>query len=991
MNTFGESVGIQRRIFLDPVTLRKSLMRNRIALFIIFLSSAALAQQDYGQFTDVENLFSPELIKAVVKDDEGYLWIATDKGILRHDGFETEFFSNLPNTYTKAFLKTQSGNFYVLHDGGIKEIVVTADSVYFKPLELGENVYDTPLTYPKSVYEDGDANLWVGELNSVYKFSAAGSKRFDLGENFRSINYHRTFSFAEDAFGTLWIAPFKGPLLYYDKRSDTLKEVRINYPVTDVSAICSIKGDHLLIGGKEGLLKLKVDSDRNILDNEFMADIKNISTLVRKDKTQVFAGTWTEGLFHIDFSDKQVTFTKMRSPVSDVLGLYLDQDGKELWVAGSERVGFFRSTPVSILSEGWEHRIESITVDEDNNLHYSIGGQIFYLDRMRGSDPREILSANDTYFARILIEGNRLWIGDAFGGVSWYDIGKPRHHILKEVNSTIRYLSKDRKGNKWFTGHPQGLIRIDRADELHFYETLTASVTMGESNNGSMYCLQHGKKRLLSVYDSLKDEFSLLPLEYKFSCSENILVNDFRFDNDGNIWIATEEGLLRIQNENGNYKSVERIAIQGFSEGEAYKSIAIVNDFICLASTSGLIVYRNGEYVVFDQDSGLPSRILKERGLIQDENGDLLIATAKGIAVLKKDAIQFDHTATPVFKKLLINGSSVIGDQTEKFLFPYKTRLEAEFITRSYPATNIIYQTKISGVDKNWSAPTYSRNINILGVSEGAYTLQVRAREDGKLWSEPLTFHFNIAKPWYRTWWAITGLALIIIAGVATYVKVHNHNLIRQKKRLQVIVEERTREIERQKNELIEQQTRIIQQKQEIIEKNEAVFKSQQALAEADMNYLHLKEKQLQEQVEYKNKQVTTHALNIIQKNETLRGLRSKLENIVKQPERLTVAELRKTLRIIDDSFKLDKDWDDFKLYFEQVHVGFYEKLKFNYPDLTTQELRHCALIRLNLTIAECASVLGISHDSMKVSRTRLRKKLHLEPNQSLTDFILGL
>lgn len=966
-------------------------MWHRIAVLVLFLSSTAWAQQDYGQFYDVDNLFSPELIKAVVKDDDGYLWIATDKGILRHDGFETKFFSDLPNSYTKAFLKTRNGNFYVLHDAGIREIVSKGDSVYFRPLQLGQHVYDIPLSYPKSLYEDVDGNLWAGELSGVYKFSASGSKRFDLGEKFRSINYHRTFSFTEDAFGTLWIAPFKGPLLYYDKQADALKEVAMNFPVTDVASISNIKGDYLLIGGKEGLLKLKVDSDKNILDTEFIGGVKNISTLVSRNKTHVYAGTWTDGLFHIDFSGKQITFGNLNSPISDVIGLHLDQTGGELWVAGSERIGFFRSTPVSILSEGWQHRIESFTVDESNNLYYSIGGQIFYLDRVHGADPREVLSANDTYFARILIEGNRLWIGDAFGGVSWYDIGKSRHHILEEVNSTIRYLYRDRKKNKWFTGHPRGLIRIDASGKVQFYESPASSVMTSESADGSLYCLQHGKTNPLSVYDSTKDEFTSLSLAYQFPCSEGILVNDFSFDREGNIWIATEEGLLRIQNENGNYRSVERIALPGFSEAEAYKSIAIVHDFICLASTSGLVIYNNGDYIVFDQDSGLPSRILKERGLTLDKNGDLLIATAKGIAVLKKDQIEFGRTATPVFKNLLINGDPVAGDPAQKYLFPYKTRLEAEFITRSYPATNIIYQTKISGVDKDWSVPSHSRNINILGVSEGAYSLQVRAREDGKLWSEPLTFHFNIAKPWYRTWWAVAGFALVVIAGVAIYVKVHNQNLIRQKKRLQIIVEERTREIERQKNELIEQQTRIIQQKQEIIEKNEAVFKSQQALAEADMNYLHLKEKQLQEQVEYKNKQVTTHALNIIQKNETLRGLRSKLENIVKQPDRLTVAELRKTLRIIDDSFKLDKDWDDFKLYFEQVHVGFYEKLKINYPDLTTQELRHCALIRLNLTIAECASVLGISHDSMKVSRTRLRKKLHLEPNQSLTDFILGL
>jgi len=169
------------------------------------------------------------------------------------------------------------------------------------------------------------------------------------------------------------------------------------------------------------------------------------------------------------------------------------------------------------------------------------------------------------------------------------------------------------------------------------------------------------------------------------------------------------------------------------------------------------------------------------------------------------------------------------------------------------------------------------------------------------------------------------------------------------------------------------------------------VYRSQQALAEADLNYMQLKEKQLRDQIDYKNKQIATHSLNIIQKNESLRELKSQLEGVVKSTNKISLADIRRTVRLIDESFKLDKDWQDFSLYFEQIHTGFYSKLKLSYPELTPHELRHCALIRLNLTLAESASIMGISHDSIKVSRNRLRKKLKLEPNQSLTRFILGI
>jgi DNA-binding CsgD family transcriptional regulator len=321
--------------------------------------------------------------------------------------------------------------------------------------------------------------------------------------------------------------------------------------------------------------------------------------------------------------------------------------------------------------------------------------------------------------------------------------------------------------------------------------------------------------------------------------------------------------------------------------------------------------------------------------------------------------------------------------------YPFSSKVEAAFISLSYPASNIVYQTRIS--DQEWSQSSSNRNLNVIGFQEGSHALEVRAREHGKLWSEPLVIPVNISMPWYRTWWAIVIFAAFGVITVIVATQIHNANLIRQKRNLTKIVEERTAEINRQKNEIIEQQKKLIQQKEELIAKNEAVYRSQQALAEADLNYMQLKEKQLQDQIEYKNKQITTHALNIIQKNESLRELKNQLEGVVRNNHKISSIEIRRTLRVIDESFKLDKDWEDFSLYFEQIHTGFYSKLKLSYPELTPLELRHCALIRLNLTLAECASIMGISNDSIKVSRTRLRKKLSLEANQSLTRFILGI
>lgn len=972
-----------------------------MAQYFLFTLAAALllahggyAQPSYNQFYSIDNLFSRELIKSIAKDDEGYIWIATDDGVLLYDGFQTNmFYRELPSVYTKAFLTRKNGQFCVLSDFGLSEITHNNDSVYFKPFHIGDQTFDQPLNYPKSVYEDVDGNVWVGEHNSLVRMNAAGFRRFELGEDFRSIDYHRSFSFAEDAFGTLWIAPFKGTVLYFDKSREELVSVPIEIPPQQFRAIANVKGDHLIIGSNHGLITLKVDSDHKVLSQTFDDRISNISSIVVLNDRDVFIGTRTSGLYYYNFDQPEAGFIHQSNvPIRNIVGLYIDPVRQELWMTGDENIGLIKPSVVSTLSSIGQNRIESLTVDADNNLYYSTGEKLFYFNRAENTTPNTILEVTDNYFERIYLEGQRLWIGDAFGGIFTIDLEtNRRRQLLEGDNVAIRFLYHDSKGNKWFTGHSRGLIRVDDNDSLKFYPDLTRSVLVRESPDGVLYCGSNGMDGFISEWNPLSDTFESLTLSLAFPSPDNIVLRDMQFDSLGNIWVATDEGLLRIANENGAYSAVEKTIIPGLDPNEPVRALAIDDQNLYFANGQGLAVCRGEEYILFDQDSGLPSRILEERGLSFDREGNLMVATAKGMAVVNVQGIQFRPTQTPLVRTLRINGTALAPTAAQSEQFPHNSKLEASFISLSYPASNVVYQTRISGMGQDWTEPSSNRNLNVIGFQEGSQTLEVRAREHGKLWSAPLVIPVNIAKPWYSTWWAIMLFASLGVVTIVVATQVHNSNLIRQRRNLRRIVEDRTAEINRQKNEIIEQQKKLIQQKEELIAKNKAVYRSQQALAEADLNYMQLKEKQLRDQIEYKNKQIATHSLNIIQKNESLRELKSQLEGVVKSTSKISQADIRRTVRLIDESFKLDKDWQDFSLYFEQIHTGFYSKLKLSYPDLTPHELRHCALIRLNLTLAESASIMGISHDSIKVSRTRLRKKLKLEANQSLTRFILGI
>lgn len=144
----------------------------------------------------------------------------------------------------------------------------------------------------------------------------------------------------------------------------------------------------------------------------------------------------------------------------------------------------------------------------------------------------------------------------------------------------------------------------------------------------------------------------------------------------------------------------------------------------------------------------------------------------------------------------------------------------------------------------------------------------------------------------------------------------------------------------------------------------------------------------LDQDVQFKTKQLTSHALHMVQKNKVLQELRMGISDLTKGADAQQKKALRSLVRRIDFNIQADEDWETFRLYFEQTNQNFYKRLTEINSDLTTTDLKLCSLIKLNLNIKETAAVLNIEPTSVKTARHRLRKKLNLEPGQDLTSFI---
>lgn len=149
-----------------------------------------------------------------------------------------------------------------------------------------------------------------------------------------------------------------------------------------------------------------------------------------------------------------------------------------------------------------------------------------------------------------------------------------------------------------------------------------------------------------------------------------------------------------------------------------------------------------------------------------------------------------------------------------------------------------------------------------------------------------------------------------------------------------------------------------------------------------------LEKEKVDVELAFKKKELTTHALHLAKKNETLESLRQKAEELKSNENEKGVTQLINTINF---DLQDDNNWENFARYFEDVHKNFNTNVTKKYPEITPNELRLMALIKMNLSSKEIANILNISIPGIKKARQRLRKKMNLSTTDSLENAVLSI
>jgi AraC family transcriptional regulator, chitin signaling transcriptional activator len=312
----------------------------------------------------------------------------------------------------------------------------------------------------------------------------------------------------------------------------------------------------------------------------------------------------------------------------------------------------------------------------------------------------------------------------------------------------------------------------------------------------------------------------------------------------------------------------------------------------------------------------------------------------------------------PVNKTLVFRNMEAFNNHERTFLFPgalvpyRQNNLRIELIIPNQ--AGVLYQYKFDD-SENWSHWQTKNFFEFYNLKFGSYNLMVRAKIN-EIVSEAETIAFRIATPWHQKWYAYLFYFAMLAAAVYFFGYWQKVTLKKQRKEL-----------------LIKQQNSLRHQAEK--HRQEIMLLEQERLKnEYDL---------LKQQLKSKTIELANKAKDNDDKNRILLSLKEKFNSVQKDPCKSKLNEIR---RMLDSYLKIEDN--TFEIQMDELHQEFSKKLKDEFPSLSVQDLRLCAYLKIGLNSKEIADILNILPSSAFISRSRLRKKLNLKPEEDLIDFL---
>jgi ligand-binding sensor domain-containing protein/signal transduction histidine kinase/AraC-like DNA-binding protein len=769
-------------------------------------------------------------VNAIVEDKYGKLWIGTSNGLNRYNP-STEVFQRIDiknvkggRNYISSIKIDYYGNIWTSTFAGVK-LVDTSKSLLTTVPGLKDNSNTslaTAVTF--TLYEDQDKKIWVGSKNGVKCFDPKTKRLVALPSgiaNSTALMGAKIIVIRQDKGGNMWFGSEASGLYKYNKATNSItyfehiegkqQSILSNW----IRDIFVYDDQNIWIGTRNGLSVYNVLTQKftnyahNALDPNGLND-STIWSFMQDDAAGIWIGTFAGGLNV--YYPANANFVNIGESIGQTIGLshpmvnaIAEDKNGALWIGTyggginylNRKTKEYKFYPIRNDQKQTRNGVKSLAEDANGNLWVgTLDGlcsfnkvtkkiKFFNFEVSQGKFSENLINA-------IMPEDGAVWAGTNGGGLRYLKADGSYityTHSANDKNSIsdnfVTALLKDAQNNLWI-GTQNGLNYYD-SKKKKFIKYVKSTSPNTLSNNSIITLLKDSKDRLwigtegggLNYYNAITNKFYALNTKKQLT---DDVIHAILEDDNGNIWLSTDNGLYKLAFKNFNLP---------FSE----ENIEITN---------------------YNANDGLSSNQFLTNSGIKLKSGEMLFGGINGLSsFFPEHIIKNNLKPKVVFTDFLIRNKNVAIDSADSplkesvtFAKEIKLKYDEGYLTIKFAALNFInseknqYAYKMEGIrGDDWHYSGTQREANYTNLSPGAYTFKVMAANNDGVWNkEPISLKIIILPPWWQTWWAYLIYAVIVyLIGKTIYDFLRNRAKLKRELYLEQVQSERQQELHQMK------------------------------------------------------------------------------------------------------------------------------------------------------------------------------------------------
>lgn len=862
-------------------------------LAFLVLGNVSTAQQKSIKFDTytIEDGLSQSQVTSVRQDKTGYIWIATQDGLNRFDGYGFKILKNeannensLPNNYVHFLLPDVHGNLWFGTNRGLGML----NPITGKIRKINKTEFPQLRGYIFThLAFDRYGNLWaLSEKNGINKISTQTQQV----EVITSIESTTAFSciYGDSEFN-IWIGTKFGQIFYSPPPYKEFIEIES----TDLGNLGSINqftarsNGQMIISTETGPMLIKDKKSIQPLTRTGVLRYKHVTCAYAETPDRIWLGTAENGLHLIQFDQKgnEHVFQWRKNPynnsslVDDNISCIFEDRNGVFWIGTEKGISKFDKykqgfTTISLNNNPDKGLIDynawSFAEDEEGNIYvgtkkdltiYNITEDKFYHVYREGLSQHYLLSI---YVA----DSNKVWLGYDDGlyilTIKNLKAGKysfePIDFLDIEHSSKTRvYQIIEEDENKLWIGSRAGLTIINKHNlEFQFYEYTSDHQGIGEGSVRVIYrdlsdrlWLVTSNSGLYNVSEWGDSSYAFTHYPIKNYDQQNGQINSILQTEQGSMYLGTYgEGLKKLDLQSNEIKGWTEV--DGLSNNVVYGLLEDENKCIWMSTNKGLSKFnpKTESFTTYSVKDGLQSNEFNSGAYMKSSKGILHYGGINGYNIFKPSDITINPNAPEVIissVKLSPKGSKKKEEIAKNITF--SERIELDYnqndISFEFVATNFSNPSKnkfkyiLEGLEEEYTVLESENKVNYLNIPPGKYKLKVFAQSADGVWSlNPTVIDITVVPPFWLTWWfRIVLIIVLTLAGIIIYRR-RVDQIRRQKVRLEIEVVKRTRQITEQNKKIQEQAKKAEIQAAKIEHQNELLEKEKIKVEQLLLNIL---------------------------------------------------------------------------------------------------------------------------------------------------------